>query len=555
MAKKFVKISLATKFRLLLGTALLVVIAAALVVPWYFVELLAEQSLQRSADELTRLRLNEWVDRHPGNKQDAKDKSEIAAYYSRGASASDEDAQNRDREGPAVITLTSDNEPDRPLDASGRNAQKAFLKNPDQKLAVIRGETERGRTVYYCYRAMRMDPTCMAASCHGPGASLENQRQSGQLVGMIKVTMPPNAGGSSIVWWARLAFLIGGGLAALLATIFLAVITQRLILRPVRKLRQMSEKVAEGDLTVRSDLHTRDELQLLGERFNEMLEAISDQHNKLRSANRAADLKLNELAEANVTLFQANKVKTEFLTNVSHELRTPLNSIIGFAELLSENADERVSRYSQNIATASRNLLNMINDLLDLAKIEAGRAQVRIDKVSLTGTCQTMISLMQPQADKKQIALNMELDEDLPLITTDGGKLQQILYNLLANAIKFTPVAGQVTLSAKCNGRQAGQEGQPPREVSISVADTGPGISEADQKHVFEKFYQADATLTKKTTGTGLGLAISKELSNLLGGRLTFRSSPGNGTVFTLTLPVNGADDNPTGRGAAGSQV
>lgn len=550
MAKKFVKISLATKFRLLFGTTLLAVIAAALVVPWYFVELLAEQSLQRSADELTRLRLNEWVAKHPGNLKDAKEKSEIAEYYGRDTTPAGEDnAQNRDREGPVIITLTRDNKPDRPLESSGRNAQKAFLKNPDQKLAVIRGETERGRTIYYCYRAMRMNPTCMSASCHGPGASLKNQRQSGQLVGMIKVSMPPNASSGSIVWWTRLAFLIGGGLAALLASIFLAVITQRLILRPVRKLRQMSEKVADGDLTVRSDLHTRDELQLLGESFNEMLIAISDQHNKLRTANRAADLKLNELAEANVTLFQANKVKTEFLTNISHELRTPLNSIIGFADLLSDNGEERIGRYGQNIGTAARNLLSMINDLLDLAKIEAGRAQVRIDKVSLTGTCQTMIALMQPQADKKQISLNIELAEDLPLITSDGGKLQQILYNLLANAIKFTPVSGQVTLSAQCSGK--GQDGESPREVSVSVADTGPGISEAEQKHVFDKFYQADATLTKKSTGTGLGLAISRELTSLLGGRLTLRSSPGKGAVFTLTLPVQGAGDDQVNRESA----
>jgi two-component system sensor histidine kinase BarA len=245
------------------------------------------------------------------------------------------------------------------------------------------------------------------------------------------------------------------------------------------------------------------------------------------------DLKLHEISEANVTLFQANKVKDDFLANVSHELRTPLNSILGFADLLGGNKDERVCRYGKNIGSAAGNLLNMINDLLDMAKIEAGKAQIRMDKVSVLDTCQTLAALMSPQADKKQIEIRSQLEDDLPIIDSDAGKLQQILYNLLSNAIKFTPIGGMVTVSA---GSSIGKKVSS-REVFISVSDNGPGIPEAEHGHIFEKFFQLDSGLTKSTYGAGLGLAISKELASLLGGRLTLKSSPGEGATFTLHLP------------------
>jgi signal transduction histidine kinase len=142
---------------------------------------------------------------------------------------------------------------------------------------------------------------------------------------------------------------------------------------------------------------------------------------------------------------------------------------------------------------------------------------------------------MGPLADKKKVSLLGKLDEDIPIVVTDGGKLQQILYNLLSNAIKFTPPGGEVTLRASVNRQGTGQDAS---EILIAVEDTGPGISEADQARIFDKFYQIDPTLTKETAGTGLGLAICKELANLLGGKITLRSAPGNGATFTLHLPL-----------------
>ena len=529
MARRLVKTSLATKLRLLFGLTVLGVIAAALVVPWYFMELLAEQGVQRPGSELTRLRLHEWLRDHPKDPDAANDKSSrVVMLYATGEDASA-------RSGPSVMVLVEGRKSPRPLGSSARKAVKAFARNPEQRLAIIEDDDDRDERVFRVFRAVRVEQSCM--TCHGATAKAELRYQPGQLVGIVQVTLPGEMASTPLVWWTRGAFVVGALLAGTLALVLFALISHRLILRPIRSLRNLTDKVAEGNLTARSKIRTGDEFQRLGEGFNEMLEAINSQHDRLRAANRALDLKLSELAEANVTLYKADKVKSEFLANISHELRTPLNSIIGFADLLAEKDDERVRRYGQNISSAAKNLLSMINDLLDMAKVEAGKADVRLDKVSVTDTCRTLGQLLAPLAGKSRLDLRAELDDKLPIVVTDAGKLQQILYNLLSNAIKFTPAGGSVTVSTAV---LAGDDGAA-KDVAISVADSGPGIAEADQTRIFDKFYQVDPTLTKQAHGTGLGLAIAKDLSILLGGRLALKSSPGHGATFTLTLPIEPA--------------
>jgi len=528
MAKRLVKLSLATKFRLLFGLAVLGIIAAALLVPWYFMELLAERGVQRPGALLAGLRLEEWVqDHHRAPAAGGDKRSKVVGLYTAVR-------EGEPPGGPFFIVLGPDQKPSRPLDSPARKALEAFKADADQDLAVIRDEDDRGGTIYRCFRAVRAEQRCV--DCHKDVTKVHLRFRPGQLAAVIDASLPAETASEPLVWWTRGAFIVGVGLASLLAFVLFALITHRLILRPVRDLRQVADNVAEGDLTVRSTIQTGDELQRLGESFNEMLAAINDQHEKLRAANRALDLKLSELAEANITLFRANKVKSEFLANVSHELRTPLNSIIGFADLLAERKDQRVRRYGQNISTAAKNLLSMINDLLDMAKIEAGKAEMRFDKVSVTDTCETLMALMAPLANKKKLDLRAELADELPIVITDGGKVQQILYNLLSNAIKFTPAGGQVVVATATHATS--RNGQKTEEVSVAVTDSGPGIAEADQPHIFEKFYQLDPTLTKESYGTGLGLAIAKDLTHLLGGRLTVKSSPGHGATFTLFLPV-----------------
>jgi signal transduction histidine kinase len=513
---KALRITLATKLRVLYAGAVLAIIGAALAVPWYFTERLVEQSAERSAGQIARLALYEWIDRHPSRP---RPESAIARYYT---------ADEASRRGPLFVPLPPGTED--ALEEPVRQAAKSFRDAADQRLALTATENAEGKRMYRIFRAVRAGNNCRR--CHDGVAAAAYQPE--QLVGMIDITMP--AGSSTLVWWTRGVFLLGGILAAVLAFIVFYVITTRTILGPIRRLRDLSDKVAEGDLAQRSDIATGDEFERLARSFNEMLNALQNQQDQLRQANRALDLRLGELSEANTALYEANRIKVEFLANVSHELRTPLNSIIGFAELLGETEDERRKRHATNILTSAKMLLGIINDLLEVAKLEAGKAQVRLEKVSVTDLCETLAQLVRPMADKKQLQLNLDLPADLPVVVTDGRKLQQIVYNLLSNAIKFTPPGGQVALS----GRRVvppesplGKEG-----VAVTVADTGPGIPLADQERIFEKFSRLDSTITREHGGTGLGLAISRELTNLLGGKLTLASEPGHGAAFTLILPM-----------------
>ncbi len=352
----------------------------------------------------------------------------------------------------------------------------------------------------------------------------------------------------------NIAYLLAAGTAIVafsLTTFYF--ITDRLILRPVRALTTTAEKVREGDLTIRSEIRTGDEFEHLADTFNSMLGDLHSTQIQLRSINQALDTKLNEVAEANVALYDAAKLKGEFLASVSHELRTPLNSIIGFAELLLEIARAESSgesspgiqkriRYLENIVTASRSLLELINSLLEMARLEAGKIDLRIEKLSLRDACQGLAGLIAPLADKKGIALKVELAEDLPVIETDPTKFQQIVFNLLSNAVKFTESPeksgkpGAVTLRAE--RIVSAQSGNEVDRVRISVIDTGPGIPPEEQERIFEKFHQIDRGHTREHAGTGLGLAITKELAGILQGDITLFSEIGRGSMFSVILPV-----------------
>ena len=525
MAKTFVRISLATKFRVLFASAVLAILVVALGVPWYFAERLVDASAERSAEQVTALALAEWVRRHQSRPPRP---SELARDFA---------ALGGGRRGPTFVPLTSP-EARRQVEADrdGGAALNTFRQEPRREL-VVRPVPSEARRVYRCFRAVRARGRCR--DCHDGVAA--RAFQPNQLVGVLDVTIPPPPG--ALVWWTRGMFLLGGVLAALLGAVIFYVITKQIVLTPVRKLHALADQVAEGDLTRRVTIHTGDEFERLGRRFNEMLDAISSQQERLRQANRALDVRLGELAEANVALYEANRIKNEFLANVSHELRTPLNSIIGFAELLADTDDERRRRHATHILTSARMLLGIINDLLDLARIEAGKMEVHADKVAITDLCETLAQLVRPLADKNDLELRVEIAGDIPVVVTDGGKVRQVLYNLLSNAIKFTPPGGQVTLSA----RRLGPEDSPLHadSVAVAVADTGPGIPAAEQEQIFEKFHRLDGRLTREHGGAGLGLAISRELTTLLGGRLTLESEPGHGATFTLILPIQPPQEQP----------
>jgi signal transduction histidine kinase len=226
---------------------------------------------------------------------------------------------------------------------------------------------------------------------------------------------------------------------------------------------------------------------------------------------------------------------------MSHELRTPLNSIIGFSDVLQgiDSLDAKQKKYAKNIGKSGRVLLDMINDILDLAKMESGKMSVRPREFSIARVVRAQCDLVRSLGDEKNIDLEVHCAEDLPELFQDQAKIQQILTNLLSNAIKFTPEGGRISVNVS-NSTAAGPPG---RYVEITVTDTGVGIADEDREVIFEKFRQAASirgpdNLTREFSGTGLGLSIVKELCKMLHGEITFTSELGQGSAFTVRLPV-----------------
>jgi signal transduction histidine kinase len=262
-----------------------------------------------------------------------------------------------------------------------------------------------------------------------------------------------------------------------------------------------------------------------------MLRNLVSMQDQWRKVNGDLDRKVDELAQANLALYESNRLKSDFLATMSHELRTPLNSILGFSDVLlsSNQLSEKQQRWVRNIQSSGERLLALINDILDLAKIEAGKMQVRLEDVNVHDVCDGLLSMFRPMAEKKNIDLRGQVAPDIPLLRQDVGKLQQILQNLLSNAIKFTPEGGRVLLKAEAE----------PLHVVLTVTDTGVGIAPEEQERVFEKFRQSGNPLTREHAGTGLGLSIVRELAKLLGGDVTLQSELGRGSAFAVRLPLH----------------
>jgi signal transduction histidine kinase len=238
-----------------------------------------------------------------------------------------------------------------------------------------------------------------------------------------------------------------------------------------------------------------------------------------------------ELEVANRELAAASQHKSEFLANMSHELRTPLNAIIGFSEVLSERMfgelNQKQEEYSKDIHASGQHLLSLINDILDLSKIEAGRMELELTDFHFPTALDNALTLVRERAGRRSITLEMSVDERLGEVQADERKIRQVVLNLLSNAIKFTPEGGRINVDAV------------PKDglLEVSVTDTGVGIAPEDQEAVFEEFRQVGSA-DKKVEGTGLGLALSRKFIELHGGRIWVKSQAGQGSTFTFTLPV-----------------
>jgi signal transduction histidine kinase/DNA-binding response OmpR family regulator/CHASE3 domain sensor protein len=268
------------------------------------------------------------------------------------------------------------------------------------------------------------------------------------------------------------------------------------------------------------------ELEQTNTQLEEQAQQLEVQRDDLSRANAVVQLKAQELE-------QASRYKSDFLANMSHELRTPLNSSLILAKLLADNPEENLTeeqvKYAETIQSSGNDLLNLINDILDLSKIEAGHMDIRPETMSVKQMADNLTKLFRPLADQKGLELAVEIAQGMSdFIESDRQRLEQVLKNLLSNAFKFTE-RGSVRFIARPMGNDV---------VAFSVIDTGIGISQEQQPAIFDAFRQADSTISRKYGGTGLGLSISRELTRLLGGSITMESAPGKGSIFTVILPV-----------------
>lgn len=314
------------------------------------------------------------------------------------------------------------------------------------------------------------------------------------------------------------------------------------IVKPLAHLRDITEEVSHGRMDVRADVDTGDEFEELSRSFNRMLRHLMDTQTALQNANEDLDSKVDEQAQLNLKLYEINQVKGEFLANMSHELRTPLNSIIGFSEILesAKGLDQKQLRFASNIRNSGRLLLDLINDILDMAKLEAGKMEVKPSHFKIDQLTGELCEMVRTLADSKNIQLAWKADKQWPELEQDKIKIRQVITNLLSNAIKFTPEGGRINIDL--SRFEDSDDQLSGATLEIKVRDTGVGIADSDQAIVFEKFRQGPSAigedaLTREVSGTGLGLSIVKELCILLGGSIRLESEVGKGSTFTVTIP------------------
>jgi signal transduction histidine kinase len=283
------------------------------------------------------------------------------------------------------------------------------------------------------------------------------------------------------------------------------------LIGPVKQMETRMRELAAGDFSKRVEVPNRDELGALATDLNRMSDQLGSLYGQLEAASRH---------------------KSEFLANMSHELRTPLNAVIGFSEVLQEqmfgDLNDKQKEYVHDIHTSGKHLLSLINDILDLSKIEAGKVELELGTFHLPSSLEGTLTLVRERATRHGIDVGLVVDEKLGEVVADERKVRQILLNLLSNAVKFTPDGGRVDVRAETADSA----------VQIAVRDTGIGIAPEDQELIFEEFRQVGNDLFRKREGTGLGLTLARKFVELHGGRIWVQSELGKGSTFTFTLPL-----------------
>ena len=381
-----------------------------------------------------------------------------------------------------------------------------------------------------------LGPSVFAVSYHEGGRFPgELGRSSDHLVAYARINAPgwtvfveqplDEAFGSVRAAILRTALLLLMGLIlSVLASLYLV----RRMLTPIQALQAGAARIGAGALDQRIDVRTGDELEALAEQFNAMAAQLRESYADLE---QKVEDRTREVAEKSRELELASQHKSEFLANMSHELRTPLNAILGFSEVLLErmfgDLNDKQEEYLRDVLTSGQHLLALINDILDLSKVEAGRMDLELDEFSLPEALEHGLTMLRERASNHGIALELTVDPAVDLIQADERKVKQVVFNLLSNAVKFTPDGGRIDVSARADGD----------DVLIAVRDSGIGISPEDQALLFEEFRQVGEG-ARQVEGTGLGLALSKRFVELHGGEIKVESALGVGSTFTVTLPM-----------------
>jgi signal transduction histidine kinase len=306
---------------------------------------------------------------------------------------------------------------------------------------------------------------------------------------------------------------IGVSLGAIVLALLLGFVLAWSVIGPIQRIDARLAGIASGDFSGHVDVENRDELGGLAANVNRMNDELRRLYSELEETSRH---------------------KSEFLASMSHELRTPLNAIIGFSEVLREEmfgaVNEKQAEYLDDIISSGNHLLSLINDVLDLSKVEAGQVELEVGPFSLREALERGVVMVREKATEEGVEVELSAGPEVDVVEGDERRIKQIIFNLLSNAVKFTPAGGEVDVSAiRVNG-----------EVRVSVTDTGPGIAPGDHERIFEEFQQTDAGL-EQLEGTGLGLALSKRLVELHGGRIWLESELGEGSTFVFTLPAGSA--------------
>ncbi|MFZ5813898.1 MAG: ATP-binding protein [Bacillota bacterium] len=413
-----------------------------------------------------------------------------------------------------------------------RAALELFAADPTRTEIFQRVTLDDGAPAFRYMMALRADESCLI--CHGqPAGELDKTGYpkeglvEGDLAGAISVILPMrealNAARAESIRMAILVLALAG-----LTLVMIWFLLWRQVSSPLAQLAEVAASIGTGHFRVSPEqlrpLRANRETAVVADAFEQMSQRLQELYEGLEQkvAERTA-----KLQEANRELERANRHQSEFLTMVSHEFRTPLTSIITFTELLL--ADERLQPAQRenltDVLESSQHLLKMINDLLDLSRLEAGKVKLFKEVLDVRDLLRDVTRSVHPLAEKKAIELTVNAPADLPLVEADELRVSETLMNLLSNAVKFTPEGGRIQVSAAAAGET----------VQISVTDTGIGIAPEEQERIFEAFRQGGR---HRPEGSGLGLALARSLVELHGGSIWVESRLGEGSRFTFTLPV-----------------